>query len=553
MKIAKNLEIFKEIIEKSPNAILIINASEQSIIYHNQLAEDFFGEDLNHLIKKETYHRLLCESEIKFQLKSSTHDRTRIGAVSMRTMSWDRTPNEYRILYIHDITDIMDQKEKPYLDELTGIPERNLFKQRLKEAITLTSTNQGAFGLLYLDLDGFKPVNDTFGHSSGDIVLKIVTKRIKACVRDSDTIGRLGGDEFAIILLNIKDPENAGKIANKIIHSLEQEMEIEKDKTCFISASVGISIYPLDGNDYETLIKNADRAMYVVKHDRGKGGYAYYSDGIVEQYQNKKNIESGIKKAIKDPNQFILHFMPQIDMVTGCLSAVETLTYWKPPNEKLRFPYEFIPMVDNTNLIISIEQFVFSKAGLQILEWQQKINTIPPFRLIVNLSSRHFTALNSMETINHLIENIGLEPRLLDLEITESIMLHDPKAMEILLELKNKQVSLTLDNYGSDTTSMLSLKRFPITAIKIDRVFIRNILKEKIDKAIVKNTIRMANEIGLKTIAQGVESEAQLEMLLNWGCHEAQGYLFSKPLPAKSFSQYMKEFQPSMLLRRGLI
>jgi len=550
MENAKSLEIFQKVIENIPNAILIINALKHDIIYHNQLAEEFFGEDLNRLIEKETYIRLFSETEAEFQLTISTHDRTRIVAVSVRTMSWNRTANEYRIIYINDITDIRNHKEESYLDGLTGIPIRNLFKCRVEEAITLASANKGTFGLLYLDLDGFKPINDTFGHACGDIVLKIVAKRIKACVRESDTIGRLGGDEFGIILLNIKKPENMGVIAKKIIKSLEQEMKIGKSKTCFISASIGVSIYPVDGKEYETLIRNADRAMYVVKHDRGKGDYAYYSDGIVEQYQNTRTIESGIRKALKDPNQFVLHFMPQIDMKTGFISAVEALTYWKPPNEKLRLPYEFIPVATNSNLITSIEQLVFRKAGNHILQWVKKINNIPPFRLVVNLSSRHFTTLESMETINHLIENIGLEPRLLDLEISESIMIHDQKAIEILFDLKNKQVSLTLDNYGSQATSMLSLKRFPITAIKIDRVFVRNILKEKIDKAIVKNTIRLANEIGLRTIAQGVESEAQLALLLNWGCDEVQGYFFSKPLPAEAFFEYIKEFQPLKLLAK---
>ncbi len=545
MKTVNSLEIFQNVLESSPHAILIINAFEQTIIYYNPMAKTFFGEDLDRIIEKETYIRLLQEKEAEFQLTVSTQGSIRIGAVSVRSMSWDRTPNDYRILYVNDITETENGKKDSFLDELTGIPRRNLFQHRLEEAITLASANKGIFGLLYLDLDGFKPINDTFGHTSGDMVLKIVTKRIKACIREGDTVGRLGGDEFGIILLNVQTPENMGIIAKKIIESLEQEIKLESDQNCFISASIGVSIFPEDGANYDTLIENADRAMYVVKHDRGKGAYAYYSDGIVDQYQNKKKIEDGIRNAINHPDEFILHYMPQVEIKSGKLSAIEALTYWKPEDGKLRFPNDFIPVANRSNAIIAIEQIAFTKAGRNLVAWLKQQGTTTPFRLAINLSNRHFNALESMETLNQLIEDIGISPSLLDLEITESIMVHDPKAIEILFELRQQHVSLTLDNYGSQATSLLSLKRFPISAIKIDRLFVRNILEDKIDRAIVKNTICMANDIGLRTIAQGVESEAQLELLQDWGCDEAQGYLFSKLLPAGPFSRYIQTFKPA--------
>lgn len=543
MEFEKSLEIFQKFIENSPHAILVVDALKRDIIYQNKSSRDFFGDELDNLIEKNTYIRLFfSKTEVEFELTISARNKPRIGAVSVRSMFWDRTPNDYRIVYIDDITESKNQQEKSQIDELTGIPRRNLLFRRMEEAIALASANEGVFGLLYLDLDGFKLVNDIHGHESGDIVLKIATKRIMACVREGDTIGRLGGDEFGIILLNVQNLHNMGRIAKKIIESLEREMKIANGKSCFISASVGVSIYPDDGKDSETLIRNADRAMYAVKHDRGKGNYAYYSDGIVDQYQKKKKIEADIKNAIKDPNQFILHFMPQFDLNKGCLCAVETLTYWQPLNGKLKLPFEFIPLVENSNLIISIEQLAFCKAGRHIQHWLNSKESLPPFRLIVNLSSRHFTTLESIDAINILIESIGLKPSLLDLEISESIMSDDPKAIDKLFDLYNKQVRLTLDNYGSKTTSLLSLKRFPISAVKIDRSFVRNILTEKIDRAIVKHTIHLANEIGLKTVAQGVESEAQLELLIKWGCHEAQGYFYSKPLTAEAFSQYIKEF-----------
>lgn len=549
MEIKQSLEIFQKVIENSPHAILIVNALQHDIVYHNKLAGDFFGESFDDLINKETYVRLFfSQTETEFEITISVDNKTRIGAVSVRTMSWDRVPNEYRILYINDITDTRSQQERFHLDELTGIPRRSLFFRRMDEAITLASANKGTFGLLYLDLDGFKQINDTHGHESGDTVLKITTQRLKACIRQGDTIGRLGGDEFGIILLNVKKRENLGRVAGKIIDSLEKEMKLEHDKTCFVSASVGVSIFPDDGTDSETLLRNADRAMYAVKHDRGKGSYAYYSDGIVEQYQNRKQIESDIKRAINNPEQFILHFMPQIDLDKGCLCAVEALTYWQPPKGTLKLPFEFIPVASRSDLIIHIEQLVFTKAGRLMEQWLNSDESMPPFRLSLNISSRHFTTLESVSNMNDLIANIGLQPSLLDLEISESIMENDRRIKEKLFDLRDKQVRLTLDNYGSMATSMLSLKRYPVTAVKIDRAFVRNILTSKIDRAIVKHTIHLANDIGIRTIAQGVESEAQLELLIKWGCNEAQGYLFSKPLTAELCSEYIRDFRPHKLL-----
>lgn len=550
MELDKSLEIFQKVIENSPQAILVVNASEHAIIYHNKLAEKFFGTDLKHLIEKEIYLRIFFSAtETEFEITTSAKNKTRIGAVSVRTMSWSRTPNEYRIIYINDITATKNKQENSNVDELTGIPRRNLFNQRVEEAISLASTNKGTFGLLYLDLDDFKPVNDAHGHESGDTVLKIVTKRIMACIRAGDVIGRLGGDEFGIILLDVKNTENIGLVAKKIIDSLEHEMKIAQDKTCFISASIGVCMYPVDGTDRKTLIRNADRAMYVVKHERGKGNFAYYSDGIVAQFNLKKNIETDLKKAVKDPDQFILHFMPQIDLETGSISAVETLTYWlEPTSGKLRLPFEFLPIAAKSNLIVLIEQLAFKRAGQQVLHWLSALDTLPPFRLIVNLSSHHFTSIERVTNIDHLIDSIGLNPILLDLELSESVMRSDPKAIKKLIDLRNKKIRITLDNYGSKETSLLSLKRFPITAVKIDRAFVRNILTEKTDRAIVKYTIQLANELGLKTIAQGVESEAQLELLIKWGCHEAQGYLFTKPLPINAFSSYLEGFQPPEML-----
>ena len=545
MEIEKSLEIFQKFIENSPHAILIVNAFSHKIVYQNASARNFFGKELENLFKKELYVRLFfSKTETEFELTVQKRDDTRIAAVSVRTMSWDRKPNDYRILYINDITQSKSLQEKSQIDDLTGIPKRNLLFHRMEEAIALTAANDGVFGILYLDLDGFKEVNDTFGHEGGDTVLKIATKRIKACVREGDTVGRLGGDEFGIILLNVKNLGNMGMIAQKIIESLEKEMKLAHGEACFISASVGISIYPDDGLDTETLIRNADRAMYSVKHDRGKGAYAYYSDGIVDQYQKKKQIETEIKQAIKNPDQFILHFMPQFDLNRRCLTAVETLTYWYPPHDKLRMPFEFIPVIENSNLIITIEQLVFSKAGRHHLEWLDSIQSKHPFRLIVNLSTRHFSTLETVEAINLLIDSIGLKPEMLDLEISESIMSDDPKSVDKLFDLHDKNISITLDNYGSKATSLLSLKRFPISGVKIDRTFVRNILTERIDRAIVKHTIRLANEIGIKTIAQGVESEEQLELLTAWGCSEAQGYYFSKPLTADAFSDYLRSLEP---------
>ncbi len=547
METEQNVALFKKVIEKSPQAILIVNTKQHSVVYHNKIADQFFGGQLDHLIGEETYIRLFfSEKEIQFELSVSTKGEPRVGVVSARTLSWNRTPSEYRVLYINELTSSKFSTAESYIDELTSIPRRPLFDQRMEEAIALADENKGVFGLLFLDLDGFKLINDTYGHSAGDQVLKIATQRMQACIRKDDVLARLGGDEFGIILLNVQDIDNMGNIAEKIIQTLEQEMKIEQDQSCFISASIGVSTFPHDGRDRKILTQNADRAMYAVKHDRGKGNYAYYADGIVEQYQKRKQTESEIKKALLETDRLILYFMPQIDIETGGLCAVEALTYLQKTAGDIMAPSEFIPVAERSNLIISLEQLVFDKAVQQSLQWFDKLEAAKHFRLIVNLSSRHFTTGDSLETIDYLLEHVGIKPELLDLEISETAMSNDPKAIKKLYDVRQKNVHITLDNYGSKATSLISLKRFPISAVKMDRTFVRNIVEDSTDRAIVKHTIRLANDLGLKTIAQGVETQEQLYLLKNWGCNEAQGYLFSKALRVDAFSDYVLGFEPTI-------
>jgi len=547
METEQNIALFKKVIEQSPQAILIVNTQQHSVVYHNKIAGQFFDGQLDRLISEETYIQLFfSKKEIQFELSVSTEGETRVGVVSAQTLSWNRTSSDYRVLYINEVTDSNASTAEPFIDELTGIPRRPLFDQRLEEAMALANENKGIFGLLYLDLDGFKLVNDTYGHSAGDQVLKIATQRMQACIRKDDVLARLGGDEFGIILLNIKDIDNMGSIAAKIIQTLEQEMKIEQDQSCFISASIGVSTFPHDGSKPKVLTQNADRAMYAVKHDRGKGNYAFYADGIVEQYQKREQTESEIKRALLEKDPFILYFMPQIDIETGGLCAIEALTYLQKTAGGIMAPSEFIPVAEKSNLIISVEQLVFDKAVQQSLKWFDRLEAKKHFRLIVNLSSRHFTTGDSLETIDYLLEHVGIKPELLDLEISETAMSNDPKAIKKLHDVHQKNVHITLDNYGSMATSLISLKRFPISAVKIDRTFVRNIVDDSTDRAIVKHTIRLANDLGLKTIAQGVETHEQLELLKNWGCNEAQGYLFSKALRVDAFSDYIVGFEPAI-------
>lgn len=422
-----------------------------------------------------------------------------------------------------------------HFDALTELPNRTLLKDRIQQAISHAQRNGGMVGILFLDLDNFKVVNDTIGHTLGDVLLKRVAHRIADCLREGDTAARLGGDEFVVMLPDISDAQDAAKVAGKILESLASPFDIDQHEV-FISVSIGISIYPNNSKHMDGLLADADGAMYHAKK-LGKNNYQFFTPEMNGSAQNYMKLEKHLRRALEQ-NQFRLYYQPQVDIETGLIIGMEALIRWFSPELGMIAPCDFIPLAEETGLIVSIGAWVLKTACAQAKFWQQ--NGLP-VRVAVNLSSRQFHQVQNhqqnrhplLDAVLNALDESGLPPDLLELEITEGILMqHLDTTMEILNTLKSRGVRLSVDDFGTGYSSLSYLKRFPIDTLKIDKSFVNDISTNPSDKAIVAAITVMAQQLKLEVVAEGVESEAQLEFLRELRCHYLQGYYFSKPLPA---------------------
>jgi diguanylate cyclase (GGDEF)-like protein len=431
-----------------------------------------------------------------------------------------------------------------HFDALTDLPNRTLFMDRIKQAILHAHRNNGRVAVLFLDLDNFKMVNDTLGHTFGDGLLKKVAQRIKSCLREDDTAARLGGDEFIVMLPNISDVLDAAKVADKILEGLAEPLVIDQHKI-FISVSIGISIYPVNSQDTEGLLADADTAMYHAKK-LGKNNYQYFTSAMNSSAQNYMKLEKHLRRAL-ERNEFVLYYQPQIAVDTGRIIGMEALIRWMSPELGLIAPNDFIPVAEETGLIVPMGAWVLKSACTQARHWQQQGW---PIRVAVNLSSRQFHQVQYrrhnqhplLEAVLEALDETALPPDLLELEITEGTLMHQLETtMELLNTLKKKGVRLSIDDFGTGYSSLSYLKQFPIDTLKIDKSFINDISTDINDKAIVAAITVMAQQLKLEVIAEGVETEAQLEFLRELRCHSVQGYYFSKPLPADEVLFFLQD------------
>jgi diguanylate cyclase (GGDEF)-like protein len=425
-----------------------------------------------------------------------------------------------------------------HFDALTDLPNRTLLKDRAEQAISHAQRNGGMVGILFLDLDNFKVVNDTIGHTLGDVLLKRVADRISDCLRDGDTAARLGGDEFIVMLPDISDTQDAAKVASKILESLTPSLDIDRHEI-FVSISIGISIYPNNSKDMDGLLADADGAMYYAKK-LGKNNYQFFTPEMNSSAQNYMKLEKHLRRSLEQ-DELVLYYQPQVDIETGSIIGVEALIRWFSPELGMVAPGDFIPFAEETGLIVPIGAWVLKTACTQARFWQQ--NGLP-IRVAVNLSSRQFHQVQNQQQSRHplldavlnALDETGLPPDLLELEITEGILMqHLDTTMEILNTLKNRGVRLSIDDFGTGYSSLSYLKRFPIDMLKIDKSFVNDITTDPSDKAIVAAITVMAQQLKLEVVAEGVESIAQLEFLRELRCQYVQGYYFSKPLPADEF------------------
>jgi diguanylate cyclase (GGDEF)-like protein/PAS domain S-box-containing protein len=454
----------------------------------------------------------------------------------------DAEGNVYRVAGIaEDVTERKLAEERlmhlAHYDVLTSLPNRVLFYDRLRQALAQGKRNKWTVGVMFIDVDRFKNVNDTLGHAVGDKLLQLVSERLTRAIRAGDTVGRLGGDEFAVVLGKLAVPGDATVVAQKIMASFNEPFQLEGAEM-FISASIGITLYPDDSLDQDTLISNADAAMYRAK-DMGRNTYQFYTPEMNARAREMLDMENSLRRAL-ERDEFLLHYQPKVDVASGAITGVEALLRWRHPERGIISPVEFIPILEETGLIVQAGSWVLHTVCKQLKQWQREGVTAVP--VAVNLSARQFLAHDLGPEIKGVIEQHQIDPALLQLEITESsIMANTEEAIRTLEYLESLGVGLSIDDFGTGYSSLGYLKRFPLDALKIDKSFVADVTSDADDATITRAVISMAHSLGLLVVAEGVETEAQLSFLAAHGCDQIQGFLFGKPLPADECGRWLAE------------
>ncbi|MTW09123.1 EAL domain-containing protein [Pseudoduganella eburnea] len=441
-------------------------------------------------------------------------------------------------------TEITERKEAEqrihhiaHHDVLTGLPNRVLLQDRLQQAIAYANRSGLPMWVVLIDLDRFKFVNDSLGHKAGDQLLQTVAARLQSSVRESDTVARLSGDEFVAILSQYPDEQLSPAIIERVMKALAAPVMLE-GKEFFVTCSIGVAVYDADGTPAQNLIEHADIAMYSAKK-LGRNTFQFYQPEMNDEAQERLRIESALRNAL-ERNEFVLHYQPQVDLESGAIVGMEALLRWQHPELGMVPPARFIGLAEETGLIVPIGAWVLRTACLQARALQDA--GFSGLRMAVNLSARQFAQPELVSTIAAVLEETGLPPAALELELTESLFMHDvAQGVHLLHELKSLGVALSIDDFGTGYSSLSYLRNFPIDVLKIDRSFVNDIATDADDAAIVVSVIALAHNLGLRVIAEGVESEEQLEFLRRHGCNEIQGYYFSRPVEAGAFQQMLQD------------
>ena len=425
-------------------------------------------------------------------------------------------------------------------DALTGLPNRLMFSQLLNHAIHGAQRYQRQLAVFFIDLDRFKIVNDTMGHDAGDQLLQEIAVRLKQTLRAVDVVARLGGDEFVILIEEFSDLSQVETVAGKILSVVIKPVNIMNEE-CRVTASIGISVFPKDAKEEQALMKNADIAMYQAKEE-GKNNYQFYSEDIQSKSLERQSIETNLRFAL-ERNELSLHYQAQVDFKTNVIKGVEALLRWQNPYLGTVTPTQFIPIAEESGLIIPIGKWVIRTACAQNVAWQR--DGLPPVCMAVNLSLRQLMDEFLIEDIKKALDDSGMAPNLLELEITESMVMHNPSRMiAVLTKIKNLGVRLAIDDFGTGYSSLAQIKHFPIDTLKVDRSFIRNIPLDAEDKAITEAIIAMGKTLSLTVVAEGVETVEQMDFLKDHSCDEMQGYYFSKPIVPEQFAELLRKNVP---------
>lgn len=420
-------------------------------------------------------------------------------------------------------------------DVLTGLPNRMLLNDRISQAIAAAKRNSKQVAALFLDVDGFKHINDSLGHPVGDQLLQSIAQRLLECVRSVDTVSRQGGDEFVVLLPDLTNPRAASIMAGRMLRAVAEPHLVGKHQL-HVTASIGASIFPDDGLNAETLIKNADTAMYQAK-ENGRRSYQFFKPAMNARAVERQSIEEGLRRAL-ERQEFELHYQPKINLKTGAISGAEALIRWAHPTRGRVPPADFIPIAEDCALILPIGRWVLRQACKQARAWLDA--GLPPTPMAVNVSAMEFQGEGFLRGLAQILHESGLDPRLLELELTESVLMKQVEAtIELLRAVRESGVQVALDDFGTGYSSLSYLRRFPIDSLKIDRAFIQQIAGGPDDAAIVTAVISMARSLKLRVVAEGVETLQELQFLQARECDEVQGYYFSRPLPAAQFASLL--------------
>jgi diguanylate cyclase (GGDEF)-like protein len=418
-------------------------------------------------------------------------------------------------------------------DFLTTLPNRLLLNDRVSQAIAFAGRHANRVAILFLDLDGFKHINDSLGHSVGDKVLRSIAKRLVDCVRSSDTVSRQGGDEFVVLLSDVAQLEDAANMARRMLQAVAQPHSVDH-YDLHVTTSIGVSVYPEDGQDAETLIKNADTAMYQAK-EHGPQSFRFFTPAMNVRAVERQFIEENLRSAL-ERGELALHYQPKINLRTGLLSGAEALLRWTHPTRGPIHPLQFMPVAEECGLILSIGQWVLGEACRQARAWIDDRMPLPT--MAVNISAMEFRDENFLEGVFAVLNETGLNPRSLQLELTESVLMkHVDSTLSILNALKSEGVGLAVDDFGTGYSSLSYLERFPIDTLKIDQSFVRQITRASEKTNLVTAIIGMGHNLSLQVVAEGVETREELEFLQSYGCDEAQGYYFARPMPPEDFTE----------------
>lgn len=553
-------DLMAKVFTNSGEAILITDAQNRIVTANaaftrltGYAVEEVLGQDPKILSSgntpKEVYLQMWQSLSERDAWEGELWDRRKTGEVYPKWLSINVIRDQHGQItnYIGNFNDISERKASEekflrlaYHDALTNLPNRLNLHERLEQTISLCKRDGHKFALMLIDLDRFKIINDTLGHHVGDLLLIEVARRLTTSVRESDIVARLGGDEFVVVITSLNSASDAAEVAGKIVETVSAPYMIAGNDLR-TSPSIGICLFPDDADEISMMLKSGDVAMYHAKA-KGRGNYQFFTEGMNQAVMQRQSLEADLRTAL-ERGQFVLHYQPQLDLDSGKLTGVEALMRWRHPVRGLVSPMEFIPVAEEMGLIVQLGSWVLREACMQLKRWQQE--GLTNVRMSVNLSALQFLDKDLAEHIKSTLEETGLGPEYLDLEVTESMSMSSPgDTIAIMKILAEHGMSLSIDDFGTGYSSLAYLKLFPIHTLKIDRSFVTDIEIDTNDADICDVTVLLAHKMGLNVVAEGVETEAQLKFLLSIGCNRIQGFLISKPLPAEEVVDFFKNYTP---------